>query len=248
MRFSTVSAVLACAATACAQTAGFDAITAPTQDQNVAAGSTLDIVWEPTSTYNNDTITITLLEGSTPATLSTANVVASSIANSAGKYSWAIPSDIASFATYGFQLTLDSDSKIFQYSFPFHITGASSSSSSASSSATSAASTKTLTLSTATGYSLSPTISSTSSANSTLIIKTSSSASTLATVTSVKPTGNSTLTYITPTATASGSTASNTGTATSTSTPAAATHNAAVANIASGSLALFGGLILALAL
>jgi len=249
MRFSTISAVCAFAAAAYAQTAGFDALSSPTQDQEVAAGSTLDIIWEPTATYNNDTVTITLLEGSTPSTLSTGPIVASSIASSAGKFSWAIPSDIGSFATYGFQLTLDSDAKIFQYSFPFHITGASSSSStsSATGSITSAASTKTLTLSTGTAYTPIST-SSTSSANSTTSVKTSYSASTLATVSSVKPTSNSTLTYVSPTATAATTTSSKTGSATTTSSPAAATTNAAAANIAQGSLALFGGLVLALAL
>lgn len=251
MRFSIISAVCAFAATAYAQTAGFDALSIPTQDQKVAAGSTLDITWEPTAAYNKDTVTITLLQGSTPSTLSAGPIVASSIASSAGKFSWTIPSDIGSFATYGFQLTLDSDTKIFQYSFPFHITGASSSSatSSATGSITSAASTKTLTLSTGTAYTPIPTSSSiSSSANSTTVVKTSYSASTLATVSSVKPTGNSTLTYVSPTATAATTTSAKTGSATTTSSPAAATTNAAAANIAQGSLALFGGLVLALAL
>lgn len=262
MHFSTVSAVLAFAVSAYAQTAGFDALTSPTQDQTVAAGSTLDIIWEPTALYNKDTVTITLLQGTTPSTLSTGATVASkfdasivvnlltkpsgSIANSAGKFSWAIPADIASFATYGFQLTLDSDSKIFQYSFPFHITTTSSSSSSYSASGT-VASTKTMTLSTGSAYTPYSTIA-TSSTNSTSAIKTSYSASTLSTATSVKPTGNSTLTYITPTATGTSSiAASKTGSAT-TSSVASATANAAVANLASGSLALVGGLVLALAM
>ncbi|KUJ22556.1 uncharacterized protein LY89DRAFT_303726 [Mollisia scopiformis] len=243
MRFSTVSAVLAFAASTYAQTAGFDPITAPTQDQDVAAGSTLDIIWEPSANYTG-TISITLLEGATPATLSLGDVVKAGIENSVGKYSWAIPSDIASFATYGFKLTLDSDTTIFQYSFPFHITGASST----SSGSVTAVSTKTMILSTGTAYT--PSSTPTSSANITSVVKTASSnATTMSTATSVKPTGNSTLTYITPTTTGAGSTASKTGSATTTSSgPASATTNAAVANIASGSMALFGGLILAFAL
>jgi hypothetical protein len=35
-----------------AQTAGFDAITSPTQDQEVAAGFSLDITWEPSASYS----------------------------------------------------------------------------------------------------------------------------------------------------------------------------------------------------
>ncbi|KAE8454392.1 hypothetical protein EG329_000014 [Mollisiaceae sp. DMI_Dod_QoI] len=113
-----------------AQTAGFDVITAPTQDQNVAAGSILNIVWEPSASYSG-TVTLQLLEGSTPATLAQGDVIVGTlrivftftgVQNSAGQYSWSIPSGIPSFATYGIQLFLDSDKTVFQYSFPFHIT------------------------------------------------------------------------------------------------------------------------------
>jgi hypothetical protein len=252
MRFSTISAVLAFAASTYAQTAGFDPITAPTQDQNVAAGSTLDIVWEPSANYTG-TVSITLLEGATPSTLTLGNVVKAGIENSVGKFSWAIPSDIATFATYGFKITLDSDTTIFQYSFPFHITGTSTSSSSYSGSMTSA-STKTMTLSTGTAYTptSSALSSSTSSANLTSsVIKTASyNATTMSTASSIKPTGNSSTTYAVSTTTGSGSSASKTGSSatTTSSGPAAATTNAAVANIASGSMALFGGLVIAFAL
>lgn len=75
MQFSIIAATLALAASVCAQTAGFDPITAPTQDQTMAAGSTLDIVWEPTANYSSDTVTITLLQGATPSTLELGNVV-----------------------------------------------------------------------------------------------------------------------------------------------------------------------------
>jgi len=250
MRFSTISAVLALAASACAQTANFDAITSPTQDQTVAAGSTLDIVWEPSADHTG-TVTITLLQGATPATLSLGDVVKAGIDSSVGTYSWTIPSDIGSFATYGFKLTLDSNATVFQYSFPFHITGASTSySASGTGSSTTPLSTVTKTLSTGTAYTPSSTY--TSSANITSIIKTASAnSSTLSTVTAVKPTGNSTLSYVASTATvttASGSTASKTAATITGTGPATATTNAAVANIASGSMALFGGLVLAFAL
>ncbi|KAE8447490.1 hypothetical protein EG329_010763 [Mollisiaceae sp. DMI_Dod_QoI] len=247
MRFSTISAILAFAASTYAQTAGFDAITAPTQDQNVAAGSTLDIIWEPSANYTG-TVTITLLEGATPSTLEKGPVIKAGIENSDGKFSWSIPSDVGTFATFGFTISLDSDPTIFQYSFPFHITGATGSSSTSSGSTTaSAASTKTMTLSTGTAYT--PSITATSSANITSILSTASfNATTLSTASVVKPTGNATLTFVS-TATGAGSTATKSGSATATSSgPAAATTNAAVSNMASGSLAMIGGLVLALAL
>ena len=58
-----------------AQTAGFDEITSPTQDQILPAGSSVDIVWTSSTQYAG-TITITLLQGSTSSALSVGNVIA----------------------------------------------------------------------------------------------------------------------------------------------------------------------------
>jgi hypothetical protein len=71
MRYSFVSAaILALVSSVFAQTANFDAITSPTQDQIVALGSPLDIVWEPGNyTASGVTVSITLLQGQTPSTL-----------------------------------------------------------------------------------------------------------------------------------------------------------------------------------
>lgn len=80
MRFSTISAVFGLAASVRAQfnpTAGFDVLTSPTQDQTVAAGSTLDIIWEPTAAFDKETVSITLLQGSTPSTLVAGDVITS---------------------------------------------------------------------------------------------------------------------------------------------------------------------------
>ena len=75
MRSSFISAaVLAFASVVCAQTANFDAITSPYQDQNVAAGEPFDIVWEASKNYTG-TVTIQLLEGATPSTLSKGDVI-----------------------------------------------------------------------------------------------------------------------------------------------------------------------------
>ncbi len=77
MQYSFLSAaILALSSVVAAQTPGFDSITAPTQDQSVAAGTTLNIVWEPTNfTAPTDTVTITLLQGNTVGTLSLGAVI-----------------------------------------------------------------------------------------------------------------------------------------------------------------------------
>ncbi len=49
------------------------------------------------------------------------DTTAGGVASSAGKFAWSVDSTLGKDATYGIQITLDSDSTIFQYSFPFHI-------------------------------------------------------------------------------------------------------------------------------
>ena len=76
MRYSFISAaVLALVSSVLAQTAGFDAITSPTQDQNIPAGSSFDIIWQPGTVTG--TITITVLQGATTSTLQAGAVIAS---------------------------------------------------------------------------------------------------------------------------------------------------------------------------
>lgn len=67
MRF-TAAAFLAFAASAFAQTSGFDAMTTPTEDTNVVAGDVYTINWQP-GTYTTGTVTLSLLGGATPSTL-----------------------------------------------------------------------------------------------------------------------------------------------------------------------------------
>jgi hypothetical protein len=84
MQFSFVSAaILALVSSVVAQTAGFDAITSPTQDQNIAAGSSFDIVWQPGTETGK--ITITLLQGADPSHLAAGPVVASTYPRSIQK-------------------------------------------------------------------------------------------------------------------------------------------------------------------
>ncbi|PBP18523.1 GPI anchored serine-threonine rich protein [Diplocarpon rosae] len=129
MKYSYISAaIMALTASVFAQTADFVPVTSPTQNQEVAAGSVLRIEWQPTSAHPGP-VSIQLLQGDTPGTLTVGMTVAPGIDQSAGAFDWTIPTDLQSFPTYGFKFVLDSTAAlapadvIFQYSFPFHITG-----------------------------------------------------------------------------------------------------------------------------
>jgi hypothetical protein len=67
MKFS-LAALLALSSTAFAQTPGFNVLTKPTQGEEVPAGSTYEIEWQPNAEYPG-AITISLLGGATPGTL-----------------------------------------------------------------------------------------------------------------------------------------------------------------------------------
>ncbi|KKY38323.1 putative gpi anchored serine-threonine rich protein [Diaporthe ampelina] len=133
MQFSFYAATcLALVSRVFAQTEGFDAITAPTKDQTLAAGTTSTVTWDYNPQYAG-TVTITLLQGATPETLQLGSAIATGIDNSAGSYTWNIDSSLGADATYGLRISLDSDPATFQYSFPFHIAASSGTSSGSSS-------------------------------------------------------------------------------------------------------------------
>ncbi|RDL36732.1 uncharacterized protein BP5553_06084 [Venustampulla echinocandica] len=242
MRFSaTIVALAALASSVVAQTAGFDVMTSPTQDQEIPAGSSFDIVWTPGSVEG--TISITLMQGEAPKLLLLGETVASGIKNSLGKFKWTVPSTSA-FKTYGFQLTLDSDPTTFQRSFPFHITGGSSSSSSANDTST-AAPTKNSTSSTASATSTSSSSkksSSTAHATSTANSTSSSSAAPTA-----GPSSNLTSTLTTVSAPKTGSPTGGSPSSTGSNAPVTS-KSAAAGNAISGGLAMVGGLVIAFAL
>ena len=74
MRY-TAASILAFASAVLAQTANFDVISKPTDGSVVPAGETYTITWAPSTEYNNDTITLTLLGGATSKTLQTISVI-----------------------------------------------------------------------------------------------------------------------------------------------------------------------------
>ncbi|KAH8775634.1 GPI anchored serine-threonine rich protein [Diaporthe sp. PMI_573] len=242
MHFSLYAATcLALVGRAFAQTEGFDAITAPTRDQTLTAGTTSTVTWDYNPQYEG-TVTITLLQGATPETLQVGSAIATGIDNSAGSYSWSIDSSLGADATYGLRISLDSNPATFQYSFPFHIasSGAGSTSSSISSSVT---------------------VSTSSSVSSASVSSTSVSSSISASLSStVSPTSApTTFPTLTPTSgggvnstkTATGTTLTSkvTATGTGSGTPSSSSSGVATAGAAkvvAGSFAAMGGLAAAL--
>ncbi|KAH6666567.1 hypothetical protein B0J14DRAFT_642887 [Halenospora varia] len=245
MQYSTsFFALAAFVSAASAQVFGFDTITAPgktTGTTSLTGGQDFEIKWEPNTVTG--TVTVSYYQGTATNTLELGGVVKANVTNQDGKVAWTVPS--AGFATYGIKITLDSDTTgvTFQWSDPFTITGGSSSSSSATGSSTSSGS-KTSTVTGKTTSSAAPTsANSTSSAVSSTITSSSLVIKNATTTASTSPTGGASnssvtlLTTLTPSATTGGSS----GSATSTATKGPSTTGAAVANIASGSLALIGG-------
>ncbi|KAK7951918.1 uncharacterized protein PG986_007646 [Apiospora aurea] len=120
MRFATVSAAVATfAVSALAQIDGFDAIVSPTDGQKVVAGEKLNIKWQPRDVTGS--VKIALIGGATQNTQVPLTTISSGVDNQAGAFEWAVPADLGDKAVYGLTITLESDPKTFQYSFPFHI-------------------------------------------------------------------------------------------------------------------------------
>ncbi|KAK0731294.1 Ser-Thr-rich glycosyl-phosphatidyl-inositol-anchored membrane family-domain-containing protein [Lasiosphaeris hirsuta] len=139
MRFS-IAAIFALASVVLGQTEGFDAISKPTKDEKVPAGSTYNIVWAPTSKFTGP-ITITLLGGASPGLLDTIETIAKGVDNSKGSFDWKVGNTLGDKVTYGIQISWEEDATIFQYSFPFKIVGGSVQTSSVTSTTSGALST-----------------------------------------------------------------------------------------------------------
>ena len=162
--------------------------------------------------------------------VSSTNTRLAGVENSLGTYTWNVPTSLQSFATYGFKIIKDTNTTCFQYSFPFHITGLAGSSS-YSASKSGPISTVTMHLSTGSNY-----VASTSTVSNTTI-----------SYPTAKPTSNYTLSTTLASRTSASVTQAS-ASATSSSAPAVTSKSAAAAQIASGSLAMIGGFVLALAL
>ncbi|KAF7877561.1 hypothetical protein EAF04_001236 [Stromatinia cepivora] len=241
MRYQFVSAaILASISSVFAQTAGFDAISVPTNGQVVKVGDVLDITWAPNAV--SGTVTIKLLEGATPATLNyDPVVVATSINNLDGSYKWTVPASVGSFETYGIAIFLDSDVNTFQWSFPFKIQAAAPSSSiivSTTASSSAAPSTTSAAFSSISGIPGGCNPTHPGSCPSSYFSTVTTATSTPAAAPTVVPATNGTAsngTYTAP----SGTNATKTGPSIVKATGAGS------ANIATGSFALLGGLFAA---
>ncbi|KAF4630793.1 hypothetical protein G7Y89_g7345 [Cudoniella acicularis] len=242
---STLFALTALASSVVAQTPGFDTIISIVQDQNVTAGSSLAIVWQPGSVLG--TVSISLLQGADPKSLQLGPVIKANATNTDGKFTWSVPTN-SLYATYGIQIALDSDPTTFQYSQPFHIVGGSSSSSSASGTATSTVTGSST--SSASPTSLNSTASASASStitSSAIITSTPYSNVTTAVVTNTASAANTSLTLISTVGATKSSGSGSSPTTASSSSPTA-TKNAAAGNMATGGLAVIGGLLMAFAL
>ncbi|KAK1830332.1 Ser-Thr-rich glycosyl-phosphatidyl-inositol-anchored membrane family-domain-containing protein [Podospora conica] len=214
MRFS-VATVLALATAVFAQTEGFNVITKPTDSEKVPAGSTYEVVWQPGPDKFAGPVTIALVGGATQQTLSTIDTLAKGYDGSKGKFSWTVDKSLGAKAIYGIQITWEEDARVFQYSFPFQISGGASGSPSGS-------------------LTVTPT------GNSTIVAPTSSASATISI-----PTSNLTTTAHTTLVPAVSTTGSGSGSSRTTATAPPAQTNAAVPAVGS-TLALLGGLAMAL--
>jgi hypothetical protein len=219
MRFTlSTAAFLAFASSVLAQTANFDVVTSPKKDEVVAAGATYTIVWEP-DTKHPGTVSLSLLGGETPSTLDTLATLKTGVASSAGKFEWAVDSTLGKDKTYGIQITLESDKKVFQYSFPFQIKAGSGGSGTTKSGYSTSSGSATYSTSSYAGS---------SSTYSTKVYPT----------TSVYPYGNSTTATAGPSVVTLTSTTAAGGTPTKSTTSSVPTSGAQ--NLAAGSVALLG--------
>jgi len=237
MQFSIVSALLLAAASsvvAQGPTAHFDVLTVPAQGQVIPGGSSFTVEWQPNNV--DGTVTLTLIQGAAANLLEKGPVLASGINNLDGKFIWN-PVPNGGYAAYGLNISLDSDPSTYQLSNGFHISSAATTTKS-----TTVLQTTTVTL--APGPSYSAHTNTTSSAVWSTKHNISSTASANATWT--KPTTLATASsYTLPALTTPSVPSSAPSSSQSASAPPT---SGAAANMASGGLAMIGGLLLALAL
>ncbi|KAL2879983.1 hypothetical protein SGCOL_004702 [Colletotrichum sp. CLE4] len=242
------AAFLAFAASALAQNANFDPVTKPTPNEQINAGTSYTIEWTAPDAFKDVTVSISLIGGATQNTQVPLLDIAFGIANSAGKYTWTIPSTLGKDAFYGLVVKSESNPTVdFQYSNPFHII-AGEGAASGTTTVVSSSATATVTLSAA-SVSVTPTASASVSASASasasvtksesVIVNSTTALSTTAVPTPATLSASaSTITSVTRPATNS------TGTATR-SAIATVTGVAAGAQATAGVFAVLGGLAVA---
>jgi hypothetical protein len=116
-----LSVLAAFAATVLAQTADFDPVTKPLDNEKIPAGETYEIVWQAPAKYAEGTVSLHLIGGESQGSQVPLADIAAGIPNSAEKYSWAVDAALGDAKVYGLVIKYESDPAIFQYSNPFHI-------------------------------------------------------------------------------------------------------------------------------
>lgn len=114
------AAVLGFVASAFAQAADFDSVSIAS---SVNAGESVVINWSviDAAKYAGETVAISLIGGATQNTQVPLQTIATGVSNDALTYTWSVPSDLGDDAFYGLVFTLESDTSVFQYSNPFSI-------------------------------------------------------------------------------------------------------------------------------
>uniref|UniRef100_L2G8C7 Gpi anchored serine-threonine rich protein n=1 Tax=Colletotrichum fructicola (strain Nara gc5) TaxID=1213859 RepID=L2G8C7_COLFN len=244
MRFTiSAAAFLAFAANVLAQNPN----SKPLSQEKIAAGSTYTIEWTAPDAFKDVTVSISLIGGATQNTQVPLLDIASGVANSAGKYSWTIPSTLGKDAFYGLVIKSESNAADFQYSNPFHITA--SDSSSGTTTLVSSAGTATVTLSAASvsatpSASASASVSAAASASSSAPVVIANTSTALSTTAVPTPVNSAPATVVTSVTKPAGN-----GTSTATKTPsttlATVTGVAGGAQATAGVFAVLGGLAVA---
>jgi len=235
MRYSFLSAAILALTSPVVFAQFFDSITSPTRDQIIPVGEPFDIIWAPEGVTG--TISITLLEGKTNITLEEGPIIKAGVNNLDGKYTWTPTEN--KFDTYGFIIKHEQNKTLTQYSQPFHLSGGSSEST------TGYPTTTTIKLSTGPSYTATSTTSVPSS--TVTVISTSTSAPT-SNFSTPYPSSNLTISNTLTSTRASTPTTGSPTTGSPSSSGSSVATGAAVAQFASGGLAMVGGLVLAFAL
>lgn len=119
-----VSALVAFAASALAQTEGFNPIFNPEANQEIPAGKPFEITWEASEEFADQTISLHLIGGEDQGTQVPLADLAAGIPNLEQKFTWDVDASLGAENVYGIVLKLESNPDIFQFSNPFHIVGA----------------------------------------------------------------------------------------------------------------------------
>ncbi|KAF9879834.1 extracellular serine-threonine rich protein [Colletotrichum karsti] len=246
MRFTiSAAAFLAFAANVLAQNPNFDPVNKPTPNEKINAGTTYTIEWTAPDAFKDVTVSISLIGGATQGGQVPLLDIASGVPNSAGKYSWTIPSTLGKDAFYGLTIKSEANPSVdFQYSNPFHIVAGESSS--GTTTLTSSSGTATVTLSAASvSATSSASVSAAASSSDVVIVNSTTALSTTAAPTAVTSAPATVITSVTKPAGNGTATKSGSGSGSPSTTLATVTAPGAGAQATAGVFAVLGGLAVA---